>query len=57
MTIETQDDIMGLARVEQVVSLILHRMLDAAEPGMTTLELDQIGERLLAECRARSVPN
>lgn len=56
MTIETQDDIAGLKRIGRIVSLILERMLDAAEPGMTTRELDLIGERLLAECGARSAP-
>ncbi len=31
-------------------------MLDAAEPGMTTLELDSLGEQLLARHGARSAP-
>lgn len=56
MTIETQDDIAGLKRIGQVVSLVLQRMLDAAEPGMTTRDLDRIGEQLLAEHGARSAP-
>lgn len=56
MTIETQEDIVGLKRIGQIVSLVLQRMLDAAEPGMTTRELDQIGDRLLSEYGARSAP-
>lgn len=56
MTIETQDDIVGLKRIGQVVSLVLQRMHDAAEPGMTTRELDQIGDRILSEYGARSAP-
>lgn len=56
MTIETQDDIAGLKRVGKVVSLVLQRMLDAARPGMTTRELDRIGDQLLAEYGARSAP-
>src|SRR5512139_1590279 len=56
MTIETKDDIVGLKRIGQIVSLVLQRMLDVAEPGMTTRELDQIGEQLLSEHGARSAP-
>lgn len=56
MTIETHDDVAALKRIGRIVSLVLRRMLDAAEPGMTTRELDQIGERLLDEHGARSAP-
>lgn len=56
MTIETQDDVVALKRIGRIVSLTLQRMLDAAEPGMTTRELDLIGERLMEEHGARSAP-
>lgn len=56
MTIETQDDVVALQRIGRIVALTLHRMLDAAEPGMTTRELDQLGRRLLDEHGARSAP-
>ncbi|RTD94552.1 type I methionyl aminopeptidase [Variovorax atrisoli] len=56
MTIETQDDVIALQRIGRIVSLTLQRMLDAAEPGMTTRELDLIGQRLLEEHGARSAP-
>ena len=56
MTIESQSDIVALQRIGRIVSLILHKMLDAIEPGMTTAELDAIGARLLAEFGARSAP-
>lgn len=56
MTIESQSDIVALQRIGRIVSLILHRMLDSIEPGMTTAELDAIGARLLAEFGARSAP-
>ncbi|MBL0728230.1 type I methionyl aminopeptidase [Piscinibacter sp. HJYY11] len=56
MTIETQDDVTGLQRIGRVVSMVLQKMLDAAEPGMTTRELDALGERWLAEHGARSAP-
>lgn len=56
MTIETQDDITGLQRIGRVVSMVLQRMLDAAEPGMRTRELDALGGQWLAEHGARSAP-
>jgi methionyl aminopeptidase len=56
MTIQTQDDVEALKRIGRIVSSVLHEMLDAAEPGMTTRELDSIGERLLASHGARSAP-
>jgi methionyl aminopeptidase len=56
MTIESQSDIVALQRIGLIVSLVLHRMLDSIEPGMTTAELDAIGARLLAESGARSAP-
>ena len=56
MTIETQDDVVALQRIGRIVSLVLQRMLDAAEPGMSTRELDRIGARLLEAHGARSAP-
>lgn len=56
MTIGTQDDVEGLRRVGRIVSMVLQKMLDAIEPGMTTRELDAIGEKLLLEQGARSAP-
>lgn len=56
MTIETQDDVDALKRIGRIVSFTLQQILDAAEPGMTTRELDLLGERLLAEHGARSAP-
>jgi methionyl aminopeptidase len=56
LTIESQEDVDALKRVGRVVSLTLQAMLDAARPGMTTGELDRLGERLLADHGARSAP-
>jgi methionyl aminopeptidase len=56
MTIETQDDVVALKRIGKIVSSVLHEMLDAAEPGMTTRELDALGEQLLERHGARSAP-
>lgn len=56
MTIETQQDVAALQRIGKIVASTLHHMLDAAEPGMTTRELDLLGEQLLANHGARSAP-
>ncbi len=56
MTIETENDVAALKRIGRIVSCVLHEMLEAAEPGMTTRELDAIGERLLDSHGARSAP-
>lgn len=56
MTIETEDDVVALKRIGKIVSSVLHAMLDAAEPGMTTRELDALGEQWLARHGARSAP-
>lgn len=56
MTIETEDDVNALKRIGKIVSHVLHEMLEAAEPGMTTRELDQLGEKLLEQHGARSAP-
>lgn len=40
MTIESEDDVIALQRIGRIVSGVLQQMLDAAEPGMTTRELD-----------------
>lgn len=56
MTIETQADIAALQRIGSIVSSVLHKMLDSIEPGMTTEELDGIGERMLTQHGARSAP-
>ena len=56
MTIETEDDVVALKRIGKIVATVLHQMLDAAEPGMTTRELDALGEQWLARHGARSAP-
>lgn len=56
MTVESEDDIAALRLIGRIVSLVLQEMLDAAEPGMTTLELDTLGGQLLESHGARSAP-
>lgn len=57
MTVETEQDLVALKAVGQVVARTLQQMIDYAEPGMTTAELDQYGGELLTKAGARSAPN
>ena len=56
MTIETEDDVVALKRIGRIVASVLQEMLAAAEPGMTTRELDWLGEKLLEKQGAKSAP-
>jgi methionyl aminopeptidase len=56
MTIESQDDVVALKRIGAIVSYVLQEMLAAAEPGMSTRELDALGAKWLAQRGARSAP-
>lgn len=56
MTIETEQEIERLRVIGRIVADCLQLMGRSIEPGMTTNELDAIGERYLAEKGARSAP-
>lgn len=56
MTIETDEDLKRLKSIGKIVAVTLKQMMARTEPGMTTLELDQIGKQLLELHGARSAP-
>ncbi|WP_254507181.1 type I methionyl aminopeptidase [Anatilimnocola floriformis] len=56
MTIENQSDLDGILRAGRIVAKVRDAMLAAVEPGMTTVELDEIGGKLLEHFGARSAP-
>ncbi|MEM9157818.1 MAG: type I methionyl aminopeptidase [Verrucomicrobiota bacterium] len=56
MSVESYEDIAGLKRASCVVVEAVRDMFAAMEPGMTTLELDEIGAGVLARHGARSAP-
>ncbi|WP_132143634.1 type I methionyl aminopeptidase [Luteibacter rhizovicinus] len=56
MTIQTPEELAGLQRVGKLVARVLDAMQRHAQPGMTTLSLDQYGRRLLEQAGARSAP-
>jgi len=56
MTIDGDDELTRLKEIGRIVADVLRDMGTAIEPGMTTLELDLIGRRLLEREGARSGP-
>ena len=56
MTIETDEDLKKLKIIGKIVAITLKEMMARTEPGMTTLELDQIGKQLLEFYGAKSAP-
>jgi methionyl aminopeptidase len=56
MSIDSQEDLVGMQRVGEVVANVLDEMAAAVRPGMTTGELDAIGEAALTRHGARSAP-
>ena len=51
-----EKDINGLRAAGKVCAQAMHLMMESAKPGMTTLELDQIGEEFLKKNGAKSAP-
>ncbi len=56
MIIANDEELQGILATGRVVADVRDAMLAAIEPGMTTLELDDIGRALLAAAGARSAP-
>lgn len=56
MTIENEDDIKMLRIIGRIVYETLLLMKKSLEPGMTTLELDLIGQKNLEKYQANSAP-
>lgn len=56
MTIETEQDLHKLKHIGVIVATVLRNMRQAAEPGMTTAELDAIGRQWLDRFEAQSAP-
>ena len=56
MTIESQQDLIGLMAIGRICGLTLHEMASHLQAGMTTRELDEIGAEILRKHGARSAP-
>lgn len=56
MSIENENDLISLRRIGRIVAQCLQHMGSQLEPGITTLEIDQIGKAFLDKHGARSAP-
>jgi methionyl aminopeptidase len=56
MSINSEKDLEGLRKIGRIVARCLQHMQSKLEPGITTGELDAIGETFLAAHGARSAP-
>ena len=56
MTVRSQEELEGLKRVGKLVAQAIQRMTEAAQPGVTTRDLDEIGANFLRSHGARSGP-
>lgn len=56
MTVGSKSDLSGLTRVGALVARALHEMREAARPGLSTAQLDEIGAGFLRRNGARSAP-
>ena len=56
MTVNSPEDIEGLKRIGKIVALAIAEMKKHVKPGITTRELDEIGERFLRKHGAVSAP-
>jgi methionyl aminopeptidase len=56
MSIESEKDLVGLLHIGRIVGLTLKAMQDALQPGISTRELNEIGERFFKQYGAHSAP-
>lgn len=56
MIVQSEEDIKHLKAIGHICAMTLKTMLEHAKPGMTTLELDNIGMEFLKKAGAQSAP-
>ena len=56
MIVESEKEINSLKAIGRVVAQTLKLMMEQAQPGMTTAELDNIGREFLEKEGAQSAP-
>ncbi|MBS7565005.1 type I methionyl aminopeptidase [Mucilaginibacter sp. Bleaf8] len=56
MSIESENDLLGMSRVSEAVAQTLRAMREYAKPGMNTYELDLYGAAILQQFGARPAP-
>ncbi len=56
MIVQSEEDIKHLKAIGHICAMTLQTMMERARPGMTTLELDNIGMEFLKKAGAQSAP-
>ena len=56
MSIENENDLIALQKIGKIVAQCLQYMASKLEPGITTFEIDQIGQAFLDKHGAKSAP-
>src|SRR5690606_11353135 len=56
MSITKESELIGMQHAGKAVAYTLKKMLDYAQPGMSTKELDDYGAKILSEFGAESAP-
>ncbi|MEJ0032799.1 MAG: type I methionyl aminopeptidase [Bacteroidota bacterium] len=57
MSVTKESELFGMQKASEAVACTLKEMIDHAQPGMTTKELDDFGARILSGFGAKSAPN
>lgn len=56
MSIESEEDLIGIKKISEIVAVTLKQMREYAKPGMTTKQLDEFGFNILQSFGAKSAP-
>jgi methionyl aminopeptidase len=56
MRIRNEEDLAGIKKISEVVALVLKEMKAATKPGVTTMELDNLGRDIMLSYGAKSAP-
>lgn len=56
MSIEDENDLIGLKRIGELIGQTLRDVIESAQPGITTLDLDRFIQRKLSPLGVRSTP-
>lgn len=56
MSITNDQELIGMQKVSEAVAYTLREMINYAQPGMTTKDLDEYGARILSDFGAKSAP-
>ncbi|WP_270087174.1 type I methionyl aminopeptidase [Sphingobacterium sp. SYP-B4668] len=56
MSITSQSELIGMQEASKAVAYTLRKMIDYAQPGMSTKDLDEYGANILTEFGANSAP-